>query len=120
MVGIGGSDANMIISGDPERIARLGRKKRGEVAAEDLSSVLPVLLGSWSEAFIRQCYERETGLAISLVGASRVRAEHALRRCTLDGSLRGRAPCSRPSTPAPLPSLTKCSSAICPSSSTTW
>lgn len=85
LAGIGGSDANIILSGEAERIARLWREKRSEVEAEDLSGVLPVMLGSWSEAFNRQWYERQTGLAVSLVGASRVCPDHAWRRCTLDG-----------------------------------
>jgi hypothetical protein len=90
IAGIGGSDANTILSGDAERIVRLWREKRGEVEAEDLSSVLPVMLGSWSEAFNRQWYERQTGLAVSLVGASRVCCEHPWRRCTLDGFVEAR------------------------------
>ena len=83
--GIGGSDANVILSGDAERIVRLWREKRGEAEAQDLSSVLPVMLGSWTEAFNRQWYEREAGLVVSEVGAAHVCARHSWRRCTLDG-----------------------------------
>lgn len=83
--GIGGSDANTILSGDAERIVRLWREKRGEGEAEDLSGVLPVMLGSWTEAFNRQWYERDSGCLVSRVGASLVCEQHGWRRCTLDG-----------------------------------
>jgi hypothetical protein len=83
--GIGGSDANVILSGDGERIARLWREKRGDVEAEDLSSILAVMLGSWTEAFNRQWYERDCGLVINRVGEVGVCEHHAWRRCTLDG-----------------------------------
>ena len=82
---IGGSDANIILSGDPDRVLRLWQEKRGEVEPEDLGSVLPVMLGSWTEAFNRQWYERQTEQAVSLVGAAMVCGEHGWRRCTLDG-----------------------------------
>jgi predicted phage-related endonuclease len=85
LAGIGGSDANVILSGDEEQIARLWREKRGDVEAEDLSSILAVMLGSWTEAFNRQWYERDCGLVIDRVGEVGVCAQHAWRRCTLDG-----------------------------------
>jgi hypothetical protein len=91
LAGIGGSDANVILSGDAERIERLWREKRGEVEAEDLSSVLPVMLGSWTEAFNRQWYERETGLQVSRVGEVGLCDQHGWRRCTLDGFIGAKA-----------------------------
>jgi len=51
---LGGSDADMILSGDVERSLRLWRRKRGEAEGEDLSEVLQVMLGSRTEAFNRQ------------------------------------------------------------------
>lgn len=89
--GIGGSDANIILSGDRERIARLWREKRCEIAPEDLSRVLPVMLGSWTEAFNRQWYEQETGLQVSRVGDVEICADHPWRRCTLDGFVAAKA-----------------------------
>ena len=83
--GIGGSDANVILSGDEGRVLRLWREKRGEIESEDLSSVLPVMLGIWTEALNRQWYEKEVGYHVTRVGASRVCESHAWRRCTLDG-----------------------------------
>lgn len=82
---IGGSDANTILSGSPERVLRLWREKRGEEAAEDLSNNLAVMLGCWSEAFNRQWYERATGARVSRVGERVSCAEHAWRGATLDG-----------------------------------
>jgi predicted phage-related endonuclease len=82
---IGGSDANIILSGEPDRVLRLWREKRGEEQPEDLSAVLPVMLGSWTEAFNRQWYERQTGQGVSLVGHAYTSPEHGWRRCTLDG-----------------------------------
>lgn len=83
--GVGGSDANVILSGDGERITSLWAVKRGEAASEDLSWKLPVMLGSWTEAFNRQWYERDTGLLVADAGKVVVCAEHSWRRCTLDG-----------------------------------
>jgi hypothetical protein len=83
--GIGGSDANIILSGDPERVLALWREKRGEGSGEDLSGVLPVMLGQWTEAFNRQWYERATGLSVSEAGSLWVSASHSWRRATLDG-----------------------------------
>lgn len=83
--GIGGSDANVILSGDEGRIVRLWQEKRGLVSTEDLSSVLQVMLGSWTEAFNRQWYEKDSGLLVTRVGASEACETHCWRRCTLDG-----------------------------------
>ena len=82
---IGGSDAGTILSGSPERVLRLWREKRGEVAAEDLSENLAVMLGCWSEAFNRQWYERVSGHRVSRVGEQIVSVEQKWRSATLDG-----------------------------------
>lgn len=87
--GVGGSDANTILCGDHERILRLWREKRGEEPGEDLSGILPVMLGSWTEEFNRQWYTRDTGLLISRVGETAVSPVHPWRRCTLDGYIDG-------------------------------
>lgn len=83
--GIGGSDANVLLSGNGERIRRLWQEKRGELAPEDLSSVLPVALGSWTEAFNRQWFERLSGRSVSRVGEVVCCIDRGWRRCTLDG-----------------------------------
>jgi predicted phage-related endonuclease len=82
---IGGSDANIILSGDEQAISKLWRVKRGEEGPEDLSAVLPVMLGCWTEAFNRQWYERQTGLLVEREGECLTSMEYPWRRCTLDG-----------------------------------
>jgi predicted phage-related endonuclease len=91
LAGIGGSDANVILSGDEEWITRLWREKRGEAEARDLSSILAAMLGSWTDAFNRQWYEQEIGYLVSRIGEVGVCAEHGWRRCTLDGFVGARA-----------------------------
>jgi hypothetical protein len=83
--GIGGSDANCILSGDPLRVLELWRIKRGEAPAEDLSGVIAVMLGCWTESFNRQWYERLTGTRVEEFGTSVTCTRDAWRRCTLDG-----------------------------------
>jgi predicted phage-related endonuclease len=83
--GIGGSDANIILSGDGERILKLWRQKRSEEAEEDLTGILPVMLGSWTEAFNRQWFETMSGQLVGRCGESYRCRDHLWRRCTLDG-----------------------------------
>ena len=85
--GIGGSDANVILSGDGERILALWREKRGEAEPVDLGSNLAVMLGSWTEAFNRQWYEVISERSVEHHQLSLTCANHDWRRCTLDGML---------------------------------
>lgn len=82
---IGGSDANIILSGDATRIRTLWQEKRGEAEPLDLSNNLPVMLGCWTEAFNRQWYEKLTGKVIIETGKQFVCRDHDWRRCTVDG-----------------------------------
>ena len=82
---IGGSDANVILSGDREKILNLWREKRGEQPAVDLSDRLPVALGCWTEPFNRQWYEKISGHGVSMVGLAMECSDYKWRRCTLDG-----------------------------------
>jgi predicted phage-related endonuclease len=82
---IGGSDANIILSGDRERIVQLWREKRGEAEPEDLSGSLAVMLGCWTEPFNRQWFERLSGEQVKSGGQSFTCARYAWRRCTVDG-----------------------------------
>jgi predicted phage-related endonuclease len=84
-LGIGGSDANIILSGDDERVLRLWREKRGEAEPEDLSGKLAVMLGSWTEDFNRQWYEKLSGNRIVDAGRALTCATYRWRKCTLDG-----------------------------------
>lgn len=62
---IGGSDANIILSGDPRAVHGLWMQKTGRAEPEDLSGVLPVMLGSWTEEFNRYWYEKQTGRSVT-------------------------------------------------------
>lgn len=85
---IGASDANVIMSGDPGAVLHLWRVKRGETETEDLSDILPVMLGQWTEEFSRQWFERQTGLDVEDAGRSCRHPEHEWMTCTLDGLVR--------------------------------
>jgi hypothetical protein len=85
LLGVGGSDANTIFSGDPGKVRYLWLEKRGEETPEDLSGQLAVSLGSWTESFNRQWFEKLTGQTVKQVGSSLVCPKHHWRRCTLDG-----------------------------------
>ena len=82
---IGGSDANILLSGDPHRIRQLWLEKRGEAEPADLSDNLSVMLGSWTEAFNRQWFEKLTSKPVTDVGKQFVCSRHGWRRCTVDG-----------------------------------
>jgi len=86
---IGGSDANIILSGRAERIRELWRVKRGEAEPADLSADLSVMLGIWTEPFNRQWFEMLTGTRVSHVGETAVCGVHPWRRATLDGLVEG-------------------------------
>ena len=118
---IGGSDANIILSGDaredPSAVAREARRggARGPVR------VLPVMLGCWTEPFNRQWFEKLSGERVTRVG------EHVdLRQAQLaplHARRRGRGVWRRMGSQAHqrlCQDARRCSSATCPSSSTTW
>ena len=86
--GIGGSDANVIMAGDPGAVLHLWRLKRGEVDPERLDDVLPVMLGQWTEDFSRQWFERQTALAVGDAGAVFRHPDHDWMACTVDGLVR--------------------------------
>jgi len=85
LCGLGGSDANVLLSGDPDAILRLWQVKRQEIPEEDLSDRLQVALGSWTEPFNRQWYEKLTGQVVIDAGRSITCKRHPWRRCLLDG-----------------------------------
>jgi len=87
---IGGSDANVILSGSPEKLRQLWLVKRGEAEPADFSSELAVMLGCWTESFNRQWFEQLTGDKIVDDGKQFTCARHRWRRCTVDGLIAGR------------------------------
>lgn len=62
--GIGASDANIICGGDAEKIIHLWRVKRGEAEPEDLSDILAVQMGTYTEALNIFWFEKNTGLRV--------------------------------------------------------
>ena len=84
-LGIGGSDATIIMGGDEEKILRLWREKRGEVEPENLDDVLPVQIGVWTEEGHTNWFERKTGKRVKCRQENVVSKEHPFMRCTLDG-----------------------------------
>ena len=89
--GIGGSDANIIMSGDDARILRLWEEKTGQAEPEDLSRVLPVQLGTWTEPLNRHWYTLQTGSEVSRAGETCQHPDHAFMRCSLDGFVEAEA-----------------------------
>jgi predicted phage-related endonuclease len=83
---IGGSDANTIMGGNPDRLIKLWREKRGEGQPDDLSDVLAVQMGSFTEPLNRAWFEKHTGHLVSGWGSMATSTEHGVpMRCTLDG-----------------------------------
>lgn len=58
---IGGSDARIIMDDDQDKLVRLWREKRGEIAPQDLGNDLIVQLGSITHHLNRKWYERTSG-----------------------------------------------------------
>lgn len=84
--GMGGSDANVLMAGDPDAILDLWRVKRGEKEPEDLSGILPVIFGTVTEPLNRYWYTRQTGRAVANAGETRNHPDYSFMACTLDGT----------------------------------
>lgn len=84
-LGIGGSDARKILSGNPEDVLALWQEKRGEREADDLSRNLPVQLGSYTEPLNAAWYEMNTGREIWACGEERRSPAFDWMYVTLDG-----------------------------------
>ena len=82
---IGGSDANTIMGGDEKRLLQLWREKRGEVEPEDLSDILAVQMGSFTEPFNAAWFEKNTGIAVETMNLPDCGRGPSFMRCTLDG-----------------------------------
>ena len=83
--GIGGSDANIILSGDPQRVLFLWEEKLGRRKPEDLSWVLPVQMGSATEELNVAFYQHTTGRAVASRNEQRVCPGRMWMRCEIDG-----------------------------------
>lgn len=87
---LGGSDANTIMGGDEKKLLRLWKEKRGEAEPEDLSDILAVQMGSFTEPFNVAWFEKQTGFTVAECGIA-LRDESNCARpfmaCTLDGKV---------------------------------
>jgi predicted phage-related endonuclease len=85
LTGIGGSDANVIMGGDAERIFNLYQEKLGLREPEDLSWVLPVQMGSATEELNCAFYAHATGRDVTDRNCQRRCMDRIYMRCELDG-----------------------------------
>lgn len=85
---IGGSDARIIMSGDPKAIERLWLEKRGEVDPDNLDDVIIVQLGNLTEAFNLDIFEQETGFVVTDEQLKATHPDLPFIHATLDGLVR--------------------------------
>lgn len=83
--GIGGSDANIIMGGDPDRVYALWEEKLGRREPEDLTWILPVQMGSATEELNVAFYQHSTGRTVKNRNEQRVCPGKVWMRCELDG-----------------------------------
>ena len=84
-LGIGASDAKVFMEGDPAALLALWEQKTGRREVEDLSRVLPVQLGTFTEAFNLKWFTLTTGRAVTNAGEFRKHGTRDFMRCILDG-----------------------------------
>lgn len=82
---VGASDSTIIMNGDDDALMRLWREKRGELECEDLSDVLPVLIGTITEPLNRYVFTKRTGRKIVNVGDRLSHDDYPFMHVTLDG-----------------------------------
>jgi predicted phage-related endonuclease len=82
---IGGSDARIIMGDDQDKLVRLWREKRGEIAPQDLSQELIVQLGTITEDLNRSWYERNSGHTVEDVQRKVRHPVHKWMGATIDG-----------------------------------
>lgn len=87
VMSIGGSDANIIMAGDDAALLSLWEQKTGRRQPDDLSDVLPVVMGSFTEPLNAAWFEKQTGLRIIARGDALAHPEDAWRTATLDGGI---------------------------------
>ena len=85
--GVGGSDATTIMAGD---WFKLWEEKTARREPDDLSDVLPVQLGSFTEPFNREWFTKQTGIAVSTDDCEHlIHPDHSFMRANLDGRVDG-------------------------------
>jgi predicted phage-related endonuclease len=83
-LGVGGSDAVKIAKGVREELEVLRLEKLGRQASDDLTKVLPVQMGSWTEPLNRLWLSYAIGKPV-LPGSPHIHPEHAFMRANIDG-----------------------------------
>lgn len=84
LLGVGGSDAVVIARGEREEMETLRLEKLGRQASDDLTRVLPVQLGTWTEPLNRLWLSYALGMPVR-AGDSRVSTVRAFMRANIDG-----------------------------------
>lgn len=82
---IGGSDANILMSGNQDAIHGLWEIKTGQAEPDDLTWVQPVQFGTYTEPLNRRWYSYKTGNEISAVGDFRTHPSLPYMTSNLDG-----------------------------------
>lgn len=83
--GLGGSDANIIMSGDDAALLALWETKLGKREPDNLDDVLPVQLGSFTEPFNRFWFSKTVGREVTDAGEDVHHSTFSFMRCELDG-----------------------------------
>jgi predicted phage-related endonuclease len=91
---VGASDANTIMSGDKDKILQLWEEKVGKRPPEDLSDVLPVQMGVFTEPLNLFWFTKQTGCAVHSRGEKAIHPRLPFLRATLDGQTT--LPCGTP------------------------
>jgi predicted phage-related endonuclease len=86
LTGIGGSDAKRIMAGDWHA---LWMEKTGRAEGDDLSNILPVQMGSFTEPFNLAWFERQTGWTVSTDNREQRHPYYECMRCEIDGWANG-------------------------------
>jgi len=81
----GGSDAPTIANGSDEDLLKKYLEKTGDKEPDDLSDVLPVQMGLFTEPLNRAWYTKQTGRAVTDVGGELFSFEYPWMSVTLDG-----------------------------------
>jgi predicted phage-related endonuclease len=92
-LGIGASDAKIIMTGTAEEQWKLLKLKRGQIEPEDLSHILPVAMGVVTEELNRHWFEQTTGFLIQKPGLAITSPTYPWMRVTLDGWIGGTLEC---------------------------
>ena len=82
---IGGSDANILMSGDQQKIRNLWLEKIGQQAPVDLSAVLPVAMGLMTEPLNVHWYQMDRGRPVTDRKSLHHHPVHDFMRCEVDG-----------------------------------